>query len=85
MTTSTGFGRAVSGGSSGSAKLEACVKARGNSAFVIIARCDELYHKDRRGAGDGSLEHAIERGRAYVAAELAAWSKARRTGLWNKM
>jgi len=50
------------------AKLRACVKARGNSAFVIIARCDELYHKDRRGAGNGSLDHAIERGRAYVEA-----------------
>lgn len=47
-------------------KLEACVKARGNSEFVIIARCDELYPKDYRGAGDGNLEEAIRRGKAYI-------------------
>ncbi len=50
------------------AKLEACVKARGNSEFVIIARCDELYPKGYRGAGDGSLEEAISRGKAYAEA-----------------
>lgn len=48
------------------AKLEACVKARGNEPFVIIARCDELYTKSKRGAGDGNLEQAIERGIAYA-------------------
>lgn len=50
------------------AKLDACVKARGSSPFVIIARCDELYPKDYRGAGDCSLETAIERGKAYAEA-----------------
>jgi len=50
------------------AKLEACVKARGDSAFVIIARCDELYPKAYRGAGDASLDTAIERGKAYAEA-----------------
>ena len=50
------------------ARLEACVKARGNSDFVIIARCDELYPKDYRGAGDCSLEEAISRGKAYAEA-----------------
>ncbi len=50
------------------AKLEACVKARGDSPFVIIARCDELYPKPYRGAGDGNIETAIERGKAYAEA-----------------
>ncbi len=48
------------------AKLDACARARGDSPFVIIARCDELYPKSYRGAGDGNLEAAIARGRAYV-------------------
>jgi len=50
------------------ARLEACAKARGDSPFVIIARCDELYPKSYRGAGDGNLEQAIARGKAYVEA-----------------
>ena len=50
------------------ARLEACVKGRGNSALVLIARCDELYPKPYRGAGDGDLEKAIERGKAYAEA-----------------
>lgn len=50
------------------AKLEACVKARGESPFVIIARCDELYPKDYRGAGNGNLQEAIARGKAYAEA-----------------
>jgi predicted signal transduction protein with EAL and GGDEF domain len=35
---------------------------------IIIARCDELYPASYRGGGSGSLEHAIERGRAYIEA-----------------
>ena len=50
------------------AKIEACVKARGDSDFVIIARCDELYPKSYRGAGDGNIEEAIARGKAYAEA-----------------
>lgn len=50
------------------AKLEACVNARGDSPLVIIARCDELYPKAYRGAGDGDLESAIARGKAYAEA-----------------
>lgn len=50
------------------AKLEACVKGRGDSALVIIARCDELYPQAYRGAGTGDLEKAIERGKAYAEA-----------------
>ena len=47
------------------AKIEACTKAREDPAFVIIARCDELYRDQYRGGGKGSLEEAIRRGRAY--------------------
>lgn len=50
------------------AKLEACVKARGDSGFVIIARCDELYPNTRGGGGTGSIEEAVKRGKAYVEA-----------------
>ncbi|TAK99213.1 MAG: isocitrate lyase/PEP mutase family protein [Rhodospirillaceae bacterium] len=50
------------------ARLEACVKARRDPAFVIIARCDELYPSAYGGGGSGSVEAAIKRGRAYVEA-----------------
>jgi 2-methylisocitrate lyase-like PEP mutase family enzyme len=50
------------------ARLSACVKARRDPAFVIIARCDELYPNNRRGGGTGSMEEAIRRGRAYAEA-----------------
>jgi 2-methylisocitrate lyase-like PEP mutase family enzyme len=50
------------------AKLEACTKARGDSALVIIARCDELYPDAKRGGGSGSLDEAIKRGKAYAEA-----------------
>ncbi len=50
------------------AKLQACDRARGDSPFVIIARCDELYPKAYRGAGEGDIEQAIERGKAYAEA-----------------
>jgi 2-methylisocitrate lyase-like PEP mutase family enzyme len=50
------------------AKIQACVKAREGSDFVIIARCDELYPASYRGGGGGSLDHAIDRGRAYIEA-----------------
>jgi 2-methylisocitrate lyase-like PEP mutase family enzyme len=47
------------------ARLQACVKARIDPAFVIIARCDTLYASNIGGGGSGSLQDAIERGRAY--------------------
>jgi 2-methylisocitrate lyase-like PEP mutase family enzyme len=52
------------------ARLEACVKARQDQAFVIIARCDELYTRSMAvgGGGSGSLEEAIKRGKAYAEA-----------------
>jgi 2-methylisocitrate lyase-like PEP mutase family enzyme len=50
------------------ARLEACVKARQDPAFVIIGRCDELFTAKRRGGGSGSITEAIERGRAYAKA-----------------
>lgn len=50
------------------AKIEACTKARGDDPFVIIARCDELYPKSYRGAGDCDIEAAIKRGKAYAEA-----------------
>jgi 2-methylisocitrate lyase-like PEP mutase family enzyme len=50
------------------ARLGACVKARQDPAFVIIARCDELYHRGRRGGGDGSMDEALRRGKAYAEA-----------------
>lgn len=50
-------------------RIEASVKAReGNGDIVIIARCDELYGKDRGGGGDMSVEEAIKRGKAYAEA-----------------
>jgi len=50
------------------ARLEACVKARQDAAFVIIGRCDELFTSKRRGGGSGLIEEAIRRGRAYAEA-----------------
>lgn len=50
------------------ARLEACVKARRDPDFVIIARCDELYSSSYRGGGTGSMEEALRRGRAYAEA-----------------
>jgi 2-methylisocitrate lyase-like PEP mutase family enzyme len=50
------------------ARIEACVKARGDHPFVIIARCDELYEQSRGGGGTGSLDEAIKRGLAYAEA-----------------
>jgi 2-methylisocitrate lyase-like PEP mutase family enzyme len=50
------------------ARIAACVKARQDPAFVIIARCDELYTTQNRGGGSGSMKQAIERGHAYAEA-----------------
>lgn len=50
------------------AKIAACVQARLDPAFVLIARCDELYPNSYRGGGGGSVEEAIRRGRAYAEA-----------------
>lgn len=50
------------------ARIEACVKARQDPAFVIIGRCDELFTAKRRGGGSGSIKEAVERGRAYAQA-----------------
>ena len=50
------------------ARLQACVKARQNPAFVIIGRCDELFTSKRRGGGSGLIQEAINRGCAYAEA-----------------
>jgi 2-methylisocitrate lyase-like PEP mutase family enzyme len=50
------------------ARLEACARARADPAFMIIARCDELYPNAIRGGGSGSVDEAIKRGKAYVEA-----------------
>jgi 2-methylisocitrate lyase-like PEP mutase family enzyme len=50
------------------ARIEACVKARSDKAFMIIARCDEVYVSARGGGGTGSVEMAIKRGQAYAEA-----------------
>jgi 2-methylisocitrate lyase-like PEP mutase family enzyme len=51
------------------ARIEACVQGRQDPAFVIIARCDELFTDSVfRGGGSGSLEESILRGRAYAEA-----------------
>jgi 2-methylisocitrate lyase-like PEP mutase family enzyme len=50
------------------ARLAACAKARQDPAFVIIARCDELFTAKRRGGGQGSMREALARGRAYAEA-----------------
>jgi len=47
------------------AKIAACTKAREDPAFVIIARCDELYPDAIRGGGGNSVKEAIKRGEAY--------------------
>ena len=49
-------------------RIEAGVKARGDSGFVIIARCDALYTSANGGGGSGSVEEAIARGKAYAEA-----------------
>src|SRR5262249_1621436 len=54
------------------ARIEACVKARQDPAFVIIGRCDELFTAKRRGGGSGSIQEAINRGRAYAEAGAGA-------------
>jgi 2-methylisocitrate lyase-like PEP mutase family enzyme len=48
------------------ARIAAAAEARTDPAFVLIARCDELY-KDG-GGGTGSLDEAIRRGIAYAEA-----------------
>jgi 2-methylisocitrate lyase-like PEP mutase family enzyme len=50
------------------ARVDACKRARGDSDFVIIVRCDEMYPDSRRGGGTGSIEEAKRRGRAYAEA-----------------
>lgn len=49
-------------------RIEAGRKAAGDSGFVIIARCDEMYPSERGGGGTGSVEEAIKRGKAYAEA-----------------
>ena len=49
-------------------RIEACAKGRGDAGLVIIARCDEMYPDARRGGGNGSIEEAIKRGKAYAEA-----------------
>lgn len=48
------------------ARLEVATRARQDDAFVVIARCDELYADG--GGGSGSLEETIRRGAAYAEA-----------------
>ena len=48
------------------ARLEAATGARRDPAFVVIARCDELYAEG--GGGGGSLEETVRRGIAYAEA-----------------
>jgi 2-methylisocitrate lyase-like PEP mutase family enzyme len=50
------------------ARLRACVAAREDPDFVLIARCDELYDQARGGGGSGSVDEAVARGRAYLEA-----------------
>ncbi len=50
------------------ARIEACVKARGDSPLVIIARCDVMYPEAMGGGGSGLIEEAIKRGKAYAEA-----------------
>lgn len=49
-------------------RIEAGRKAAGDSGFVIIARCDEMYPSEAGGGGTGSVEEAIRRGKAYAEA-----------------
>jgi methylisocitrate lyase len=46
------------------ARIAAAAEARTDPAFVLIARCDELYKVG--GGGTGSLDEAIRRGTAYA-------------------
>lgn len=48
------------------ARIAAAAEARTDPAFVLIARCDELYEDG--GGGTGSLDEAIRRGIAYAEA-----------------
>ena len=48
------------------ARLETAVRARRDPAFVVIARCDELYSSG--GGGTGSLEETVRRAVAYAEA-----------------
>ncbi len=50
------------------AKLDACVRARRDPAFLIIARCDEMYASAKGGGGTGSFDEAVKRGNAYAEA-----------------
>ncbi|MFA7587292.1 MAG: isocitrate lyase/PEP mutase family protein [Novosphingobium sp.] len=49
-------------------RIDAARRATGDSGFVIIARCDEMYPSERGGGGGGSIEEAIRRGKAYAEA-----------------
>lgn len=48
------------------ARIAAAAEARTDPAFVLIARCDELYEDG--GGGSGSLDEAVRRGIAYAEA-----------------
>jgi 2-methylisocitrate lyase-like PEP mutase family enzyme len=53
------------------ARIRAAVAARRDPEFVIIVRCDELYHVG--GGGSGSLDETIRRGVAYQEAGADAF------------
>jgi 2-methylisocitrate lyase-like PEP mutase family enzyme len=48
------------------ARIAAAAQARTDAAFVLIARCDELYQDG--GGGTGSVDEAVRRGIAYAEA-----------------
>ena len=48
------------------ARIAAAIEARTDPAFVLIARCDELYEDG--GGGSGSLDETVRRGIAYAEA-----------------
>jgi 2-methylisocitrate lyase-like PEP mutase family enzyme len=49
-------------------RIDAARRAAGDSGFVIIARCDEMYAHARGGGGTASIDEAIRRGKAYAEA-----------------
>ena len=50
------------------ARIDACVRGRGEDDLVIIARCDEMYPSERGGGGGNDMAEAIRRGHAYAEA-----------------
>jgi 2-methylisocitrate lyase-like PEP mutase family enzyme len=53
------------------ARIAAAVDARTDPAFLVIARCDEMYNEG--GGGSGSVDETIRRGVAYADAGADAF------------